>query len=204
MRKLALAGAALVLLAPFAYVEAAQSDVHHQGPSANLGEMLKNSGYTHVRIAPETYLVHAKDADGNSVVISISPDSFAEVKTIGVVDPTSREAGPSASDKYVEVPAADELSSKIIGLDIYNNSNQDIGRIKDIALDPQGKAVAYIVSVGGFLGMDQHYVAVRASAVDVSYDASTKKWHAAMDATASQLKAAPQFKYSGRWSSSLI
>lgn len=83
------------------------------------------------------------------------------------------------------------------------HSNQDIGQIKDIALDPQGRAVAYVVSVGGFLGVDQqHYVAVRASAVDVGYNPSTKKRHAAMNATASQLKAAPEFGYSGRWSSS--
>lgn len=204
MRKLALAGAALVLLAPFAYVEAAQSDAQRQGPSAHLGVMLKNSGYTDIQIAPETYLIHARDADDNPVIISISPDSFAEVKTIGMENPASGDAGPSAPDKYIEVPKADELSSKIVGLDIYNNSNQDIGRIRDIALDPQGRAVAYIVSVGGFLGMDQHYVAVRPSAVDVSYNASTRKWHAAMDATASQLKAAPEFRYSGRWSSSLI
>jgi hypothetical protein len=204
MRKLALAGAALVLLAPFAYAEAAQSDAQHHGLSAHLGEMLKKSGYSHIRIAPETYLVHARDADGNPVIISISPDSFAEVKTIGMENPASGDAGRSAPDKYVEIPKADELSSKIIGLDIYNNSNQDIGRIKDIALDPQGRTVAYIVSVGGFLGVDQHYVAVRPSAVDVSYNASTKKWHAAMDVTAGQLKAAPEFRYSGRWSSSLI
>lgn len=204
MRKLALAGAALVLLTPLAYVEAAQGDAQHQDPTAHLSEMLRNSGYTNIRIAPETYLIRARDADGNPVIISISPDSFSEVKTIGMENPASGDAGPSASGKYVQVPKTDELSSKIVGLDIYNNSNQDIGRIKDIALDPQGRAVAYIVSVGGFLGVDQHYVAVRPSAVDVSYNASTNKWHAAMDATAGQLKAAPKFSYGGRWFSSLI
>ena len=204
MRKLALAGAALVLLAPLAYVEAAQGDAQHQDPTVHLGEMLKNSGYTDIRIAPETYLIHARDADGNPVIISISPDSFSEVKTIGMQNPASSDARPSIPDKYVQVPKSDELSSKIVGLDIYNNSNQDIGRIKDIALDPRGQAVAYIVSVGGFLGIDQHYVAVRPSAVDIRYDASTKKWRAMMDATANQLKAAPEFRYSGSWSSSLI
>jgi sporulation protein YlmC with PRC-barrel domain len=204
MRKLALAGAALVLLAPLAYAEAAQSDAQHQGLRANLDEMLKSSGYSDIRIASEAYVVHARDADGNSVIMSISPDSFAEVKTIGMTSLSSGHAGSSAPDKYVTVPKSDELSSKIVGLDIYNNSNQDIGQIKDIALDPQGQAVAYVVSVGGFLGVDQHYVAVRPSAVDISYNASTKKWQATMNATASRLKAAPEFRYSGRWSSSLI
>lgn len=151
MRKLALAGAALVLLVPLAHAEASQGDTQHQDPTAHLGEMLKDSGYTDIRIAPETYLIRARDADGNPVIISINPGSFSEIKTIGVESLASGNAGPSAPDKYVQIPKADELSSKIVGLDIYNNSNQDIGQIKDIALDPQGQAVAYIVSVGGFL-----------------------------------------------------
>jgi len=204
MRKLALAGIALVFLAPLAYGETAQGDAQHQGLRTRLDEMLKNSGYSDIRIAPETYLIRARDAGGNPVIISINPGSFSEIKTIGVESLASGDAGPFAPDKYVQVPKTDELLSKIVGLDIYNNSNQDIGQIKDIALDPQGQAVAYIVSVGGFLGIDQHYVAVRPSAVDVTYNASTKKWHATMDATAGQLKAAPEFRYSGSWSSSLI
>lgn len=204
MRKLALAGAALVLLVPLAHAEASQGDTQHQDPTAHLGEMLKDSGYTDIHVAPENYLIHARDADGNPVIISVSPDSFAEVRTIGMENPASGNAGPSAPDEYVQIPKADELSSRIVGLDIYNDSNQDIGQIKDIALDPQGQAVAYIVSVGGFLGIDQHYVAVRPWAVDVSYDASTKKWRATMDTTAGQLKAAPEFRYSGSWYSNLI
>src|SRR4029077_20477897 len=106
--------------------------------------------------------------------------SFAEVRTIGMGSSESGDGRPSAPDKYVRVPKNDELSSKIVGLDIHNNSSQDIGQIKHIALDPQGQAVAYVVSVGGFLGVDQHYVAVRPSAVDIRYNATTKEWQAAM------------------------
>jgi len=49
--------------------------------------------------------------------------------------------------------------------------------------------------VGGFLGMGDHYVAVRPSAVKLSRDAKDGKWRASMDANAAQLKAAPEFKY---------
>jgi sporulation protein YlmC with PRC-barrel domain len=97
------------------------------------------------------------------------------------------------------VPNQDDLSSIVVGLDIYNNSNQDVGQIKDIALGPNGRSQAYIVSVGGFLGMGEHYVAVNPSAVKVSYNTADKKWHAAMNTSADQLKAAPEFKYAGRW-----
>jgi hypothetical protein len=74
--------------------------------------------------------------------------------------------------------------------------------IKDIAIGQSGRSQAYIVSVGGFLGMGEHYVAINPSAVKVSYNNSDKKWHASMNASADQLKAAPEFKYSGRWDAS--
>lgn len=92
-------------------------------------------------------------------------------------------------------PAPDEMyTSKVKGLSIYNQDNKSIGEIEDVAFS--GKGVdAYIVSVGGFLGMGEHYVAIVPSALNVSWDASAKKWTARMNATADQLKAAPEFKY---------
>ena len=94
------------------------------------------------------------------------------------------------------------MSSNLVGLDVYNNANKDIGQIKDIAMGPNGRTRAYIVSVGGFLGVGEHYVAVNPSSIKVSYNSSDKKWHATMDANANQLKAAPEFKYNGRWNAS--
>jgi hypothetical protein len=96
---------------------------------------------------------------------------------------------------FTSVPPQEELSSKVVGLEVYNNANQDVGKIKDIAYDQSG-VKAYIVAVGGFLGMGDHYVAVQPSAVQLSWDSSAKKWHAAMNADANQLKAAPEYKYS--------
>ena len=40
------------------------------------------------------------------------------------------------------MPNNDELGSKLIGLNIYNNSNQGIGQIKDIAIDHNGSSQA--------------------------------------------------------------
>ena len=108
----------------------------------------------------------------------------------------------NCADTYVSVPQNNDLSSTVVGLDIYNNDNKDIGKIKDIALNPDGRTTAYVVSVGGFLGMGDHYVAVSPSAVSVTYNSSDQKWHAKMNASADQLKAAPVFKYTGRWNAS--
>ena len=94
---------------------------------------------------------------------------------------------------FTYVPAQDELSSNVVGLDIYNEDKQNIGTIKDIALDASGLN-GYIVSVGGFIGKGDHYVVVRPSAI--SFNAKDNKWHATMNVNADQLKAAPEYKYS--------
>lgn len=107
---------------------------------------------------------------------------------------------PTQVDKgviFATVPTNDEMSSKVIGLDIYNNDKQNIGTIKDIAFSSNG-VNAYIVGVGGFLGMGEHYVAIRPAAVTLTYDSTDKKWHAMMDTNAAQLKAAPEYKYASR------
>jgi hypothetical protein len=53
---------------------------------------------------------------------------------------------PTASGMFTYVPAQDELSSNVIGLDVYNEDKQNIGTIKDMALDANGLN-GYIVSV---------------------------------------------------------
>ena len=177
----------------------------------NIRNMLQKSGYTDIRVAPTSFMIHAKDSDGNPVVMSVSPDSFTEVTDVDTVANGSTtgsatnttSASTSASDRFVSIAGNDDLSSKVVGLDVYNDNKQDIGQIKDIALNQQGQTQAYILSVGGFLGMGEHYVAVNPSTVKVTYNDSEKKWHAAMNATSDQLKAAPEFKYAGRWSSKL-
>jgi hypothetical protein len=81
----------------------------------------------------------------------------------------------SGNSEFVSVATNDELSSTLVGLDIYNDSNQDIGKIKDVAMDPNGRAQAYIVSVGGFLGVGERYGAVNPSNIKVSYNDNDKK-----------------------------
>jgi len=83
----------------------------------------------------------------------------------------------------------------VVGLDVYNKDKQNIGTIKDIALDVNGLN-GYIVSVGEFLGTGDHYVVVHPSAI--SFKAKDKKWHATMDVNADKLKAAPEYKYSSK------
>src|SRR3984957_12276673 len=51
-------------------------------------------------------------------------------------------------------------SSKLIGLDVYNDANQKIGAIEELIVDKSSKVENVVLGVGGFLGMGEHYVAV--------------------------------------------
>jgi hypothetical protein len=152
---------------------------------------LQKAGFTDVKVLPDSFLVRADDKSGNAVMMSITPDSMTELTAVNA---SSQNKGASASGMFTNIPSGDRLSSGVIGLDVYNDQKQDIGTIKDLALDRSGLS-AYIVGVGGFLGMGDHYVAVRPSAISLSYNADDKKWHATMRTNADQLKNAPEYKY---------
>jgi len=112
------------------------------------------------------------------------------------------QAVPDKGPSFVKVENTDMLSSNVVGLDVYNKANNNIGKIQDVAFNASKQMTGYILSVGGFLGMGTHYVAVDPNSVMVQYDANKKEWRATMNATKDELKSAPEFKYSGQWTAS--
>ena len=188
------------LLAGVSSAALAQSNSHSttgaSNGSSNLRQEvtanLQQSGFSNVKVVPDSFLVQANDKSGNAVTMFITPNSMTEVTTTGATN--HADSGNQSAGTFTSIPAKDDLSSKVVGLDVYNNSNQNIGAIKDIAYN--GKQVSgYILAVGGFLGLGDHYVAVRPAALDLSYNSNDNKWHAKMNANADQLKAAPEYKY---------
>jgi hypothetical protein len=107
-----------------------------------------------------------------------------------------------SSTNTISVESGDRLSTNIVGLEIYDGQKNDVGKIQDIVWADGKTLKGYILSVGGFLGMGTHYVAVAPAVVDVHYDANSKKWVGSTSATKDQLKAAPEFKYEGQWEAS--
>jgi sporulation protein YlmC with PRC-barrel domain len=96
---------------------------------------------------------------------------------------------------FTYVPAHDELSSNLVDLNVYNKDKQNIGTIKDLALDASGLK-GYVIDVGRLLGTGDHYVVVRPSAI--RFNAKDDKWYATMNVNADQIKAAPEYKYSSK------
>jgi sporulation protein YlmC with PRC-barrel domain len=86
-------------------------------------------------------------------------------------NPPSSPANPPAATKApapaatapapASVSASDMWrSSKLIGLNVYNDQNEKLGDISEILLDKSGKVAGVVIGVGGFLGMGQHDIKV--------------------------------------------
>jgi sulfite reductase beta subunit-like hemoprotein len=110
----------------------------------------------------------------------------------------ANEAPPTVAPKFETVPQDAVLSYNLIGLNVTDAQNNTVGEIKDLVIDHE-KLAGYIVSVGGFLGMGEHYVAVSPASIAIGYDDNAKKWKAIIGASKDQLKSAPEFKYDGKF-----
>jgi hypothetical protein len=77
---------------------------------------------------------------------------------------------------------------------VYDPSDAKIGAIEDVLVDREGRIVAFIVGVGGFLGMGEKDVAVPFNAVQFKTK-DNNKWYPVMNTTKDALKNAPGHKY---------
>ncbi len=81
-------------------------------------------------------------------------------------------------------------ASKLSGATVYNRDKDRIGTVDDLIVSPSDRNAFAILSVGGFLGMGKHYVAVPLSNLQI-----TNKQIILPDATKASLESLPEFKY---------
>jgi sporulation protein YlmC with PRC-barrel domain len=89
-----------------------------------------------------------------------------------------------------EAVATGWRASKLMHADVYNDSNQKIGKIDDFIVSPDGKLSVAVVDVGGFLGLAAHRVAI-----PVEQFGKVAPKVVLKGATKEALKALPEFKY---------
>jgi len=59
-----------------------------------------------------------------------------------------------------EMPATEIRAEDLVGTTVYGANDANVGEIGDILLSSDGKVDAYLVDVGGFLGMGEKEVAI--------------------------------------------
>jgi sporulation protein YlmC with PRC-barrel domain len=102
----------------------------------------------------------------------------------------------SMAVRFVQQKPADLMASQLIGLEVYNNQNEKLGEIEDISVENGKTLTGVVVSVGGFLGMNERYVMVDPATIVVNKEGD--HWKAFVDTSRDTLKSAPEFEYSER------
>jgi len=112
----------------------------------------------------------------------------APVLTPALAQGTPQSVGLVKVD--VHTLATGYRTSKVVGSTVVNEANETVGKIDDLIVTPDTKVPFAILSVGGFLGMGSHLIAVPFTSLKVA-----KEKMVLSGATKEALKALPEFKY---------
>ena len=93
----------------------------------------------------------------------------------------------------VQKLAAGYRASKVIGSSVVNEENEVIGKIDDLLVSLDGKEPYAVLSIGGFLGMGTHLVAVPYETLK-----STDDKIMLPGGTKNSLRMLPEFKYASK------
>jgi sporulation protein YlmC with PRC-barrel domain len=108
---------------------------------------------------------------------------------------------------HVQVGATERMSSAtqivrvkdLVGLKVYNSSNESLGKIEDLAIDPTAGKIRYaVLSFGGILGIGNKFFAVPWQTLAIVPKGTTssgteKESYCVLDVTKETLKNAPGF-----------
>jgi sporulation protein YlmC with PRC-barrel domain len=111
----------------------------------------------------------AKSTEMTQPSPSTSPAPAAKSTEMTQPSSSSGAASPAASSaKFVNSQRQDQfLASKFKGTDVIGTDDKKIGDVSDILFDKSGKIEAYVVGVGGFLGIGSKDVALAPAAFQV-------------------------------------
>ena len=117
---------------------------------------------------------------------TVTGAAFAQQTTIGA-------GTPATTQVLTTLPQDATTVSNYYKQNVYDPSDAKIGEISDVLLNKQGKVDAFMVAVGGFLGVGEKDVAVPFDAVHATQ--KNGKWYLTMNATKDALKSARGYKF---------
>jgi PRC-barrel domain len=103
------------------------------------------------------------------------------------------EQAPPADMEFIEVQEEAQFlaENEVIGKDVVNIKDEEVGTITDLVMDQEQKLVGVVLSVGGFLGIADKWVAIPVDQSDFPTDEEPARLRVAV--TEEQLKNAPDF-----------
>jgi hypothetical protein len=102
-------------------------------------------------------------------------------------------AAPPADMEFLQVQEEAQFlaNDEVIGADVHNEMDEKVGSIADLVMDQDQKLVGVVLSVGGFLGIGEKWVAVPVEQIDFPSAEQPARLLAAV--TEEQLTNAPDF-----------
>ncbi len=106
-----------------------------------------------------------------SAALAQAPQQNTQTSSPPAATAPKADVAPKADSSKMNVVSKQKpdqyLASKFKGTDVLGSDDKKIGDISDILFDKDGKIEAYLVSVGGFLGVGTKHVALPPSAFKV-------------------------------------
>lgn len=90
------------------------------------------------------------------------------------------------------LPVSGMQASDLIGATVRTASDEDAGEVSDLIIDQDGRVVAVVVGVGGFLGMGEKRVAI--SWDEVTQGGTADELELQIDQTREELSLAPEYQ----------
>src|SRR4051794_37616736 len=105
---------------------------------------------------------------GGAAAEGMSPSAPATPAPAATTPAPTASTTATSSAKFVNSQRQDQyLASKFRGTDVIGADDKKIGDVSDILFDKDGKIEAYVVGVGGFLGIGAKDVALAPSAFQI-------------------------------------
>ena len=107
----------------------------------------------------------------------------------------STTAPKSGAAHFVQKQGSDQwLFSKFKGTDVIGTDDKKIGDVSDVLFDKDKKILAYVVGVGGFLGIGSKDVAIDPASFQMVPGKDQNDFKLRLAMTKDELKAAPAFE----------
>ncbi len=104
-------------------------------------------------------------------------------------------SAPAGNTQFINSQGGDQwLSSNFIGTDVIGPDESKIGDVHDVLFEKDGKVVAYVVGVGGFLGIGSKNVALAPTSFQVMAGKSPSDTKLKLNMTKDQLQQAATFE----------
>jgi sporulation protein YlmC with PRC-barrel domain len=122
-----------------------------------------------------------------AIISAATPAAYAQNRPL-----PDAPASTNASSAAYQIQPDQIRASKLIGSTVYDVENRNIGSVKDLVLNRDGKVDQVIVDVGSFLGIGGKYVAVKMSELNSNNNRLT------LDRTKQQLQQMAEYHLTDR------